>query len=69
MAWGDGMAPMFEGVRTFTLIQRTDGSTDFSMVEVFRGVMLPMIAGSIPDLAPSFEHYASDLKREAERGR
>lgn len=66
MEWSDGMAPMFRGVRTFTLTPRKDGTTDFSMVEVFRGVMLPMIKGSLPDFGPPFEQYAADLAREAE---
>lgn len=67
MVWGDGMAPMFRGERTFTLTPREDGTTDFSMVEVFRGIMLPMIKGSLPDFVPMFDQYAKDLKREAER--
>jgi hypothetical protein len=67
MVWSDGMAPMFKGERTYTLTPKADGSTDFSMAEVFRGLMLPMIAGSLPDFVPVFEQYASDLKREAER--
>jgi hypothetical protein len=67
MEWSDGMAPMFKGVRTFTLTPKGEDSTDFSMIEVFTGVMLPMIKGSLPDFAPSFEAYAADLKREAER--
>jgi uncharacterized protein YndB with AHSA1/START domain len=67
MVWSDGMAPMFKGVRTYTLTPKDDGSTDFSMVEVFSGLMLPMIKGSLPDFGPSFETYAADLKREAER--
>jgi hypothetical protein len=67
MIWSDGAAPMFRGVRTFVLAPREDGSTDFSMVEVFSGVMLPMIKGSLPDFGPQFEQYAADLKREAER--
>ncbi len=66
MVWSDGAAPMFKGVRTFTLAPRDDGSTDFSMVEVFSGVMLPMIKGSLPDFGPPFERYAADLKRAAE---
>ncbi len=66
MVWSDGAAPMFKGVRTFTLSPRADGSTDFSMVEVLSGVMLPMIKGSLPDFGPAFEQYAADLKREAE---
>jgi hypothetical protein len=67
MVWSDGMAPMFKGVRTYALTPRADGSTDFSMTEVFSGVMLPMIKGSLPDFGPVFETYAADLKREAER--
>jgi hypothetical protein len=67
MVWSDGMAPMFKGVRTFKLTPQGDGSTDFSMSEVFSGVMLPMIKGSLPDFAPAFEAYAADLKCEAER--
>ncbi len=67
MVWSDGMAPFFKGVRTFSLTARDDGTTDFSMVEVFTGVMLPLIKGSLPDFGPPFEQYAADLKREAER--
>lgn len=66
MQWSDGFAPMFKGVRTFTLTPNADGSTSFNMTEVFSGLMLPMIKGSLPDFGPSFEAYAADLKREAE---
>jgi hypothetical protein len=68
MVWSDGMAPMFRGVRTFALEPQADGSTRFTMDEVFSGIMLPLIKGSLPDFAPSFEAYAADLKREAEVG-
>lgn len=67
MTWTGGFAPMFLGVRTFELIPRTDGSTDFAMKERFSGLMLPLIKGSLPDFKPIFARYASDLKREAER--
>ena len=66
MTWRDGMAPMFKGVRVFTLTPNADGSTEFSMKEEFSGLMLPMIKGSLPDFAPVFEAYAEDLKRAAE---
>jgi uncharacterized protein YndB with AHSA1/START domain len=66
MTWSDGMAPMFKGVRTFTLTPNADGSTVFSMKEEFSGLMLPMIKRSLPDFAPVFETYAEDLKRAAE---
>lgn len=66
MVWQDGAPPMFKGVRTFTLTPQADGRVEFSMVEVFSGLMLPMIAASLPDFAPSFERHAADLKRAAE---
>ena len=65
MVWRDGFAPMFQGVRSFEL-EATGERTEFSMVEVFSGAMLPMIAGSLPDFVPIFETYAADLKRAAE---
>ena len=68
MTWSDGMAPMFRGVRTFTLTPKGDGSTEFAMREEFSGLMLPMIKGSLPDFVPIFEAYAEDLKRAAEGG-
>lgn len=67
MVWRDGMAPMFTGVRTFTLTPSANGATAFTMAEVYSGLMLPIIAGSLPDFGPAFEQYASDLKREAEK--
>jgi len=65
MVWSDGNF-IFRGVRTYTLTPKGDGSTDFTMSEVFSGAMLPLIAGSLPDFAPEFEKYAADLKRAAE---
>ena len=65
MVWSDGFAPMFKGVRTFTLTPQGERTT-FHMIEVFSGAMLPMIAGSLPDFKPIFEQYAEDLKRAAE---
>ena len=66
MEWSDGMAPMFKGVRQFTLTPKGGGMTEFQMTEVFTGVMLPMIKGKLPDFRPAFEAYAADLKRAAE---
>jgi hypothetical protein len=67
MIWHDGFAPMFSGVRTFSLSPKSDGTSDFSMTEVFKGIMLPMIKGSLPDFKPNFEQYALDLKTAAEK--
>jgi hypothetical protein len=67
MVWKSGAAPMFKGMRTYTLTDAKDGTTDFTMAEVFSGLMLPMIAGSLPDFRPAFEQFAADLKKEAEK--
>ncbi len=68
MEWSDGFAPMFKGVRTYTLQPKPGGVTEFVMTEVFSGAMLPMIRGSLPDFGPPFEAFARDLKRAAEGG-
>lgn len=67
MLWQDGFAPMFMGKRYFTLQPAANGATIFTMSEVFTGLMLPMIAGKLPDFAPIFEQYAADLKKAAEK--
>lgn len=67
MTWGDGIAGVFQGVRTFLLRPLDDGSTEFLMEERFAGVMFALIKGMLPDFRPIFETFASDLKREAER--
>jgi uncharacterized protein YndB with AHSA1/START domain len=66
MVWSDGNV-LFKGVGTYTFSSKPDMTTDFTMTEVYTGLMMPMIAGSLPDFAPVFEQYLADLKREAER--
>lgn len=68
MTWSDGFAPMFRGVRTYKIEELGPGRVRFSMREVFSGLMLPMIAGSLPDFGPDFEAWVACLKREAEAG-
>ena len=65
MIWSDGMAPMFKGVRTFTLTPKADGSTEFSMREEFSGLMLPMIKR----LAPRLRARVRDLRRGSQARR
>ena len=62
-----GGAPLglFKGVRTFTLTPSETG-TVFHMHEVYSGPLLGAIWKSIPDLDPSFEQFASGLKKQAE---
>jgi hypothetical protein len=67
MVWADGFAPMFKGERIFTLTEGPNGTTEFRMTEVFSGLMLPMIKGSLPDFRPVFDRYAADLRGVSER--
>jgi uncharacterized protein YndB with AHSA1/START domain len=66
MVWSDGFAPMFRGVRTFEVNAQGANATEFTMTETLSGLMLPMIRRSLPDFAPTFEAYATDLQRAAE---
>ena len=68
MTWTGGMPlGLFRGVRTFTLMPTSGGSTDFRMREVYTGPLLGLIWRSMPDLGPSFEQFAAGLKAHAER--
>ena len=69
MVWSGGMPlGLFKGVRTYSLTPEGTG-TKFHMREEYTGPMLPMIWGSMPDLQPSFDQYASGLKARAESAR
>lgn len=41
-------------------------TTVFTMHKVFKGAILPMIKGSLPDFTADFEVFAADLKRKTE---
>jgi hypothetical protein len=67
MVWSGGMPlGLFKGERTYTLTQQADESVEFTMREVFSGLMAPLITRSIPDLQPAFDEFAAALKRRAE---
>lgn len=68
MVWTGGLPlGLFKGERTYTLSQASAGGVAFTMQEVFSGLLSPLIAGSIPDLKPSFDEFAAALKKCAER--
>ena len=68
MVWSGGMPlGLFRGERTFTLQPGADGTVEFTMREVYSGLMAPLITRSIPDLQPAFDEFAACLKKEAER--
>ena len=67
MVWSGGMPlGLFQGTRRFTIAPEANGETRFSMREEFTGLLAPLISKSIPDLQPSFDAFAADLKRQAE---
>ncbi len=66
MVWQSGMPlGLFSGSRTF-LLEPSGNGVQFTLSEAFKGLMLPIIRGSIPDLNPSFEAFAAGLKARAE---
>jgi uncharacterized protein YndB with AHSA1/START domain len=62
LVWGDG-----QGKRVFTITKNADGDTTFSMTEKIGGLMFPLYAKMIPPFDETFEKFAGDLKREAEK--
>lgn len=65
MIWEDGGA-MFLGVRQFTLLPKGAG-TVLAMSETYSGFFLSSAEEEMPDFRPSFEAFAEDARREAER--
>jgi hypothetical protein len=68
MVWTGG-APLkflFKGERTFLVTPKTADTVEFSMEEVFDGLMAGVIGKSIPDLQPAFDEFAACLKARAE---
>ena len=67
MVWSDGMPlGLFRGTRSFDVVPRRDGTSEFRMEEVYTGLMAPLITRSIPDMTESFEMFADGLKAAAE---
>ena len=67
MRWTGGMPlGLFKGERTFMLVPQGERMTRFTIREEYSGPMVPMMWRSMPDLQPSFDQFASGLKRQAE---
>jgi hypothetical protein len=67
MIWSGGMPlGLFKGVRTYSLTSRPDGSTDFTMHEVFSGPLLALIGKTIPDMTVAFQQFVAGLKKRTE---
>lgn len=67
MVWTGGMPlGLFTGNRSFTLAPRGDGTTEFTLSEVFTGPLVGLIGRSLPDLNAAFVQFAASLKQRAE---
>ena len=62
LVWGDG-----KGSRVYTITNNNNGTLTFNMTERIGGFMFPMYAKYIPSFDASFDQFASDLKKEAEK--
>jgi hypothetical protein len=70
MIWKGGMPlGLFAGERTFTLSPDGTGAVEFRMKETYSGLLSGLIEGSIPDLQPGFDEFATALRNRAEKGR
>ena len=62
LVWGGS-----QGERVYEITPNVDSTVTFRMSERIGGVMFPLYAGAIPSFDASFDAFAGDLKREAER--
>jgi hypothetical protein len=66
MVWRLNRWPLLVSERTYRLTPGPHGSTELTIDEVFQGLLLPLIARSLPDFGAMFERTAADLKAAAE---
>jgi hypothetical protein len=67
MVWVSGMPlGLFKGERTFTLEPLGNNKVNFTVQEVFSGLLLPLIGRTVPDMNPTFAAFAKGLKDRAE---
>lgn len=66
MVWRLNRWPLLVSERTYRLGPGRNGSTEITIDEVFRGLLLPLIAKSLPDFGAMFERTTADLKAAAE---
>jgi hypothetical protein len=65
MVWRLNRWPLLVSDRTYRLSPGVDGATDVTIAEVFHGLMLPLIAKSLPDFGAMFERTVIDLQAAA----
>ncbi len=65
MVWRLNRWPLLVSERTYRLVPGPQGSTELTISEVFRGLLLPFIRRSLPDFGAMFERTAADLTAAA----
>jgi hypothetical protein len=66
MVWRLNRWPLLVSERTYRLTPGPRGSTELTIDEAFHGLLLPLIAKSLPDFGAMFERTSTDLKAAAE---
>ncbi len=62
LVWGSS-----QGTRIYSIKDNNDGTVNFEMNETLGGILFPLFSSFIPSFNESFEQFAADLKKEAER--
>lgn len=57
---------LFKGVRTFRVVDLGSGRSKFETQEVFSGPLVGLMKKVMPDLQPTFDDFARDLKIASE---
>jgi hypothetical protein len=65
MVWRLNRWPLLVSDRTYRLSPGPQGFTELTISEVFHGLLLPLIAKSLPDFGAMFERTATDLQAAA----
>ncbi len=61
-----GLPGLFDGAHSFTLTPRPDGGTELTQREVFRGVLVPLMAGTLRRTEAGFAAMNEALRHRAE---
>ena len=61
-----GLPGLFDGAHSFTLTPRTDGGTELTQREVFRGLLVPVLGGMLGQTEAGFAAMNEALKGRAE---
>jgi hypothetical protein len=68
MTWEGGLPfGLFKGMRTFTLVPQSDGTIQFTLKELYSGLLFPIFGKSVPDMTTSFQNFVTGLKQRSEQ--